>query len=36
MDFDKSAISRILIEVAITSFYTVLIDSSPALDSFNI
>lgn len=31
MDFDKPAISRALIEVNITSFYTMLIDPNSAL-----
>lgn len=36
MDLDKSAISRVLIEVSITFFYTVLVDSSSALVFFSV
>lgn len=35
MDVDKPAISRVLTEVNITSFYTVLVDSSSALGPFS-
>lgn len=36
MDFDKLAISRVLVEVTAPFFYTVLIESSSALGSFTV